>query len=523
MKDYKGFLNSRSEHYIWDVSSKFDITKAEETAILLDKPRNFRGKEYNKFIRIDFLGVAATTLFDGAQALHSKNVYKELRNILSQIDELNKSGIFVKIRLLLEYPYSTSAFSRIRAETCTQRASMNDPHFTPNFEDPQERLDEEEYQKSFLMIAQQSVLQSIQFLEQNLRSNGIWNGTDNPNSITVRFTPINPEVCCLFMNNDLYYDVLLYSKLERQHNSFTNNSPVIKLCKDNPQEKDSFISFEDHFRYLWNHNTTLDCEDATKFQQDVPKSLSKLKKPNNIKFDNKLKRLYQSEKRPGQIRSWENVTKDELLHYCCDISVKNEHQLMFITCSWNLEEDGKTAPNNYACLLSEYFSKDFSKCQPAFSIQILQAVASEFLSNQLYEEMDKSTIGLILMTRDIEGKDGKFYCKPNVYHELGYLMKHLGKEMLIIFREKDVFVPSNIQDIIRIEFDIDKMPLRFLDVVSRISEITDIDEEIFIRCMGNHIKRLDKLVHEKKIDVDENNKAKNRIQSWITKLKNKKN
>ncbi|MBL0073959.1 MAG: nucleotide-binding protein [Bacteroidetes bacterium] len=168
--------------------------------------------------------------------------------------------------------------------------------------------------------------------------------------------------------------------------------------------------------------------------------------------------------------------------------MKNEHQLLFITCSWNLEEDGKTAPNNYACLLSEYFSKDFSKCQPAFSIQILQAVASEFLSNQLYEEMDKSTIGLILMTRDIEGKDGKFYCKPNVYHELGYLMKHVGKEKLIIFREKDVFVPSNIQDIIRIEFDIDKMPLRFLDVVSRISEITDLDEEIFIRCMGNHIK-----------------------------------
>ncbi|MBL0073960.1 MAG: hypothetical protein IPP34_20045 [Bacteroidetes bacterium] len=57
MKDYKGFLNSRSEHYIGDVSSKFDINKAKETAILLDKPRNFRGKEYNKFIRIDFLGV----------------------------------------------------------------------------------------------------------------------------------------------------------------------------------------------------------------------------------------------------------------------------------------------------------------------------------------------------------------------------------------------------------------------------------------------------------------------------------
>lgn len=442
-----------------------------------------------------------------------------LKKLLLNFADLNKEGIFIKIRLLLEYPYSISSFSRIRAETATLRASMKEPQFTPKIDEPQERLDEEEYMKSFLMFTQQSILHNIQYLEQELRVSGLWNESDNPNSITVRFTAINPEVCCLFVNNILYYDALLFSKLERQHSRFTNNCPIIRLDKKDQMEKDAFASFDDHFRYLWNHSTALDCEDATKFKNDTPKSLSKIKKPYSIRYENKISRIFNREKRNGHIKNWENQVLNEFLNYCADLSLNEDVNSLFITCSWSLEEDGKSTPNQYARLLSEYLSKDFFNVQQIFSIQILQAVASDFLSHQLYVEMNKSTIGLILMTRDIEGKDGRYYCKPNVYHELGYLMKHLGKDRLIIFREKDVYVPSNIQDVIRVEFDVERMSLRYLDVISRISEITSIENDVFVKCMSGHIKRLEKYLVEKKLNVDEFNKAKSRILNWIKEKK----
>lgn len=75
MKQFIGFLGSRSEKYIQDLSEQLVYENVKKSAVDLEFKKTFRGKEYSKFVRIDFLGIAATTLFDAGEVFPSRNVF----------------------------------------------------------------------------------------------------------------------------------------------------------------------------------------------------------------------------------------------------------------------------------------------------------------------------------------------------------------------------------------------------------------------------------------------------------------
>jgi hypothetical protein len=519
----KTFHSRKSEDYLARLRDLLSYDTLIENAITLNNPKNIRGKSYDKFVKIDYVGVSASTLLDGSNILGDANVYNEFKDLLLRSDKLHSKNIFVKVRFLFDYQYSVATYSRIQAETSFLRASMSEPIYSRDFE-LSEQLDEYVFNGSFSVTTQQANLRHLQNIERELHFTHGWNSKDNPSSITLRFTPISSGFCGLFINNTLFCDAYLLAKARREDNKLFFNTPLIEIDKNNESDKEAFEAFEDHFRYLWELDVTLDCEDATFYQRDAISSLGKLRSPQNVDFENKAERIClirgicDDDK---AITGWKKQISKKFNQYCADLSPAIPNETVFITCSWKKEGDGIGSPNSYAQLLHKYLTEDFVQTPtPIFSVKIMEATPSEFLSNQLYESLDSTTVGIILMTRDIES-EGKYYCKPNVYHELGYLMKQLGKKRMIILKESQVVPPSNIQDIIRFDFEVDKMTFRYHEVIAQLHAVSNIPKIILLRALENHLDRLNQLLKDGNIEAREFKVLETKINQLISNYKHK--
>lgn len=511
------YSNRKSQDYLQRLKNLITFDFVKSNSVSLRKPKIIRGKTFEKFIRIDFIGLMGSTLLDASQMLANENLFEEFKTLLERFEEFHDEGIFLKVRFLFEYPYSVSSLARIQAETSNYRASMNEPAYSRDF-DLMEQIDEDTFASSFYVGLQKSNLRNLQEIETSLRSNTNWENKENPSSLTVRFTPIHPGVCCLVINDTLFYDPYILSKEIRRGNKLSHLTPVIEL--NQITDSVAFAALEDHFRYLWELDVTLDCEDATKYQPNKANSLSLIREPNNITYDAKSLRIaehkgYNFEDEDKKISNWRKSVTNQLHKNCTDLLPTNANETVFITCSWEKEADGVSAPNNYAKLLATFLQEDFS---PTLSVKIMDATPSEFLSKQLYTTLDSSTFGIMLMTKDIETKNGDFVCKPNVYHELGYLMKHLGKKRVLIISEKGVIMPSNVQDIIRFDFEEDRISFRYLEVVQRLNKILSFPKTVVITSMNNHLNRLNKFLHDGKIQAPELRAMETKINQYISEI-----
>ncbi len=511
------YLNRKAPEYLKKLHELLDFEHIKENAILLRKPKTIRGKTFEKFIRIDFVGLMGSTLLDGSQALNSENLFEEFKFLLESFDKLHEEGVFLKVRFLFEYPYSVSSLTRIQAEASTYRASINEPAYSRDFE-LIEQIDEETFSSSFYVGFQKSNLRNLQEIESTLRKKDNWLNKDNPSSLTVRFTPTHPGVCCLIINETLFYDPYLLAKENRRSNKLSHLTPVIEL--NQKDDAVTFAAFEDHFRYLWELDVTLDCEDATKYNPTKINSLSIIREPNNVSYDAKSSRIAIHNGRSfddKEVVNWRKRVTNQLHKNCTDLLPTNSNETVFITCSWSKEDDGVSAPNNYARLLATFLQEDFvQNPSPSLSVKIMEATPSEFLSNQLYTTLDSCTFGIMLMTKDIETKNGEFVCKPNVYHELGYLMKQLGKKRVLIVSEKGVIMPSNVQDIIRFDFDNDRISFRYLDVVQHLNKMLSIPKTVIISSMSNHLNRLNKFLKDGAITSPEFKTMETKINQYIS-------
>jgi predicted nucleotide-binding protein len=512
----KSYPNRKSQDYLQRLRELITFDFIKENAVSLRKPKIIRGKTFEKFIRIDFIGLMGSTLLDAAQMLGNENMFEEFKSLLEKFEELHEEGIFLKVRFLFEYPYSVSSLARIQAETSNYRASMSEPAYSRDFE-LMEQIDEDTFSSSFYVSLQKSNLRNLQEIENSLRHNPNWENKENPSSLTVRFTPIHPGVCCLIINDTLFYDPYILSKENRRSNKLSHLIPVIEL--NNIADSMPFAAFEDHFRYLWELDVTLDCEDATKYQPNKANSLSLIREPNNITYDAKSSRI--SEQKgyifddDKEISKWRKSVTNQLHKNCTDLLPTNANETVFITCSWEKEADGVSAPNNYAKLLATFLQEDFS---PTLSVKIMDATPSEFLSKQLYSTLDSSTFGIMLMTKDIETKNGDYVCKPNVYHELGYLMKQLGKKRVLIISEKGVIMPSNVQDIIRFDFEENRISFRYLEVVQRLNKILSFPKTVVVNSLNNHLNRLTKFLHDGGIQATEFRAIETKINQYLSEV-----
>jgi len=325
-----------------------------------------------------------------------------------------------------------------------------------------ESVDEDTFKQSTFVWSQSLMLQQLQewvdkysWMQSSL------------NRAAVRFVPFSPNLCILIVNDTIFADAYLLAKERRTATYCASLAPLVQIDKDLDQE--IFSALEDHFRYLWDLDVTLDCEDATHYRRGQPDSLKHVKPPSKIGFDAKAKRI--KEKSPNlteeELQKWKFKASRLLNRYSMLPAPTPRSESLFITCSWERGADQRAVPNSYAQELSGTLEIDFGRMRsdPLLSVHIMEGVAGEFLTKQLYARLEESTLGLILMTADIQSQDGKAYSKPNVYHELGYLMKQLGAERIILVCEEGIVIPSNIHDVIRVEFPKHKLILSYREIL----------------------------------------------------------
>lgn len=477
-------------------------------------------KDGTKLISIDFFGISATTLFDAGGNYAKTNVYKEIKKLLYSHDELNEEGYFIRIRLLLEYPYSISSYSRIQAEFTSDRASMEETAFSRKFHLTQP-VDNEMFHTSRLVSTQTTSLIRIQSLMDELQKKPSWEKEGLKNKITLRFTPINPSFCCLFINQNVYYDVYLMAKKDRYHNSLDPFSPICLLEKTDSEE---ISAFKDHFRYLWDLDTTIHYKDATKYIPNKINSLSKIKPPTELINDYRASKIlnYNIEDFSQEDATrWSVISQKNIQKFCADLTPTNYDETMFVTCSWIRDADNEPKPNLVVEeLVTKMLSIDFNyNNKRIIDFKILRAATTDYLDEQLYSGLDKATMGLIVLTKDIEAQDGRFYSRPNVYHELGYLMNRLSKKKIIIFLEEGAILPSNVQNIPYISFTRETLILRYFQIIEAIRNISNYSPLVHINALSNHLKRIQNSLNDGKIKQKEFNATKKKIELTIEQIK----
>jgi hypothetical protein len=488
-----------------------------KSAIKIKSPRVFEGKEYTHCCRIDFLGVSATALLDFGGNYCDNNVSDAFEKLFTNVEEINKENAFVKIRFLFVYPYSVVANGFMQAEITRNRAVINSSIYNRDFNFI-EQVDEDLFKSSTFYTTQFRALEDLQVLIDKYG----WDD-ETLNMIEIRFVPMSPELCTYIINDKIFYEPYLLAKEKEASNRLAKVAPVLEVCQERFPE--FYAGVEDHFRYLWLLDTTIYAKDGTRYCKNSPRTLSKIKPPSGISFDYKKKHLkkFHLGKSDIELKSWNFQVKHLLKRQCFDPSISPSNETLFITCSWEPDVDNRFKPNNKANKLASWLDEDFGSglSEQLISVFIMEARAARSLSRQLYARFEEATLAIVVLTKDIEAKDGKFYSRANVYHELGYFMKKLDLSRILILAEKDVVIPSNIHDIVRIEFSSEKQILCYDEILNNwLFQATDnIDKSAKEIAFNKFINRLQESVTKGIIKPDEfevqRTKAEDFKKTWL--------
>lgn len=249
-----------------------------------------------------------------------------------------------------------------------------------------------------------------------------------------------------------------------------------------------------------------------------------IRPPRQIDFSKKAARLQRRNKHVSEeeLNHWRFVVTRILDRFCIDPIPAPSSESLFIACSWEKSKDQRHVPNRSAREVFEYLEEDFGYGieKPLLEINIMEAATGDFLTRQLYARLQQSTLAIILLTMDISSTTGERFTRPNVYHELGYLMRHLESQRLLVLCEEGVNVPSNIHDLVRVNFPIEKLALCYRDILDWLAHATTfVPKPTIAQACRHHLKRLDLLVEKTWLQADEAEMAKQRLQNDIEKFK----
>lgn len=518
------FYHTRSDEYVKLLRSKLSIENLIATAIPLE--RNYKGRRYTKRCRIDYCGVTAASLLgDGGGELAIEELFKN-------VDQLNQVGVSVKIRLLFSYPYSAYFFSMIQAESAYYAPTLAEPENKPDYLNP-ERINDVRFKNSNIRIKQ---CNSLRRLESYILRYG-WNvGRNRENNIVVRFTPFGPNVCSLIINDDCFFDAYHFTKESNKLNRLSLNGPVLHVentreyhnKKLPPKESEDNSIFEKNrinFLYLWRHELTMDCEDATHFKSlgTEPGKLSEIKTPMEIEYNAKARRLANTRKKEQpsidwdvKFNDWKIGAKYRLNVYTTETSPTPEREKLFIACSWDKNDN----PNKDAQILCEWLSEDFKH----INTLILKVTEGSIFDNTLNRELRDSTLAIIIQNSDIDGKNNRFYAKPNVYYEFGYFKRHFDsnlKSPIFVFSEEEVVVPSNASNIVRRNFKKNKIFLKYHYIINWLITNTGLNATNIDECITNYRTRLNSPEIRNQFNQEEYNQVHKEIETLIEELKAK--
>ena len=187
-------------------------------------------------------------------------------------------------------------------------------------------------------------------------------------------------------------------------------------------------------------------------------------------------------------------------------------EFLFISCSWIRGETGKWGPHPDALQLHAWLNRDFG-AKGGEHIQVhlpmLDVKPGNRFLPHIYEMLDRATLAVVFMMADnvVRGSSGvdRKYCKPNVYHEAGYLMSRLRGGRVILLVEKGVHMPSNTFDSIFIQIERSEggLSLIYDDLIEwltrRCNKTSDV---IRNKALKRHLGQVKKLVQEGKINFD---------------------
>lgn len=435
------YQNRRDRRYLDTLKSMLSIDALMANAVELPTGyRHIEDRTYEKRCDIAFIGFSANTLFDRTNRyLPSDGVMvDEMEEIFKRHEDFTSANIWLRIRCLLLYPYSTHALSIINAESNVRRCAMMGECVHPSVQRKM-HVSEDQFYASSLYNGQKNTLNLIQEWMEKYN----WENRRG-NSMSVRFTPVSPNLCGLIVNDKAFCDSYILAKERRGHKRLVFSSPLVEI--DRREDDLAFRSLENHLNYLWQLNITLDCGDATQYEPGKQDSLGSINRPHSITFFDKAARLvkrgYITEK---QSHNWRLMTKKQFDRYIALPTEDNPHEKIFISCSWKADRHGNMEPNEIASNIEKWLKEDITESIPNLLPVIMRGDVGDDLSQTLYNLLDTSMLGIVLLTDDVQIKDEhgavvERSSRTNVYHELGYLMGRLGEKGSYFQEQNKVFI-----------------------------------------------------------------------------------
>ncbi len=500
-----------------------------EQCLSLDGPRGLRataealpkGSEdelISRAINIDFMGCAATTLFDKRPFIAPRCHFDKLEALGNSLASLNGEGIAARLRILLLYPYSTAAQIRIQAENSRKRATIEAPDYRRG-DKFIEQLTYEDFMKSSLCTTSQRTLNALYDWFDQPGDQRLLLGP--PNRMALRFSIFNTVVCGLRVNGRFFFDTYTYAKLNNDEMICSGDiQPVIEFTNDREDEK-AYRNFCDHFRYLWRYDATLDAEDAIDRSGDFPR----FREPKNIDFRHKIHRIQLQSKKElhrTQERAYRLKAQRILIKHCPSVRPSSATEEAFLACAWSAREDAPRAPNRDAVevfrLWQRYFMCTFARSVPRIEINLMEAAPGQDLPGLLYGKLQESTIGVIILSPEIKvGENGdRYMCNPNVYHELGFLMANVQSERTFVFIEEKVSSPTNIANITWIPYKANKIALGFLNLVEGLRDVGVLGAHDANVVANGHLDYLQDVFQQGKIEAEDYRWAVDFVKGHLT-------
>jgi hypothetical protein len=275
------------------------------------EPKEIKDVEYKRCIKIDFCGLAANTLLatnlddvDPATVEARKKIYRRFlelfnRKNLVMLNRLKeKDRIYVKVRFCFSYLYSDYPICLMKAEQPEVWDNLTDNPVNSFYLNPP--LSSGEFEGSSIHLSQKESLRKIYKIIAANKDLIILGGLEKKvNTVQVRFSPLPSPLCTLFINNEAFCDPYLYAKKkDKEQLSFKYPVHIFHAKRD----RENFSEIQRHFHYLWRHDLTLFCGDATEFTPDNPAGLNTLRPPYDkqgnyiITWEHKIKRITEKQK-----------------------------------------------------------------------------------------------------------------------------------------------------------------------------------------------------------------------------------
>jgi hypothetical protein len=498
------FTDRLQEEYIEALHEALSIDNLTNNAITI--PTDLRG--YEKIVRIDFCGIASSTLLLNAINGKKNNINQRFCDIFKHLKKFDEQKIRVKTRFLFMYLYSDFSYAQVEAEKTEYRATIENKKYDDYKNLDLLSLTEKDFYSSRIYDYQVKALKQIQKIH-----NDFFSHREHSDILNVRFCCLPLNFCSLTINNKSYIDAYSYAKRD-SNSGLSYENPLISISQIN--DASTFDTIEDHFRYMWNHPTTLFYEDATKsfFDEENENKLQQLehiKMPHNVSFDTKAQRI--KERFPSitdeKINRWKFRVERMFSNMTRIMETSPESETVFIGFSF---KNGKGIADE----TRTYLEEDFLQSLKVFIVDIMDG--QDPLYDELTNKMKGATIGLIFFTKDIEEslEDTKnYYSRPNLYFEFGYLLNHVEKygpplSRIMIFSEDGLITPSDFQDLAR--YPLIKNPLLdYCHIIEKILKINrTLTERIAINAVNKFVERLQTAYNNKKIiDKDLNGKTFN--------------